>query len=715
MAVNFKKIRKNPFGTHFEIETGRLAKLANGSVLARYGDTMVLATAVAEDEKIEGADFLPLTVNYQEKTYAAGKIPGGYIKREGRPSEKEVLTSRLIDRPVRPLIPREFTYSTQVIVTVISSDQENDPDVLSVTAASAALTVSDIPFGGPLAAVRVGKIGGKLVCNPTRTQLQDSTMDIIVAGTSEAVVMVEGEAKEVPEPEIVEAILFGHQSLQPFIEAQHELIEGAEIVKRQVPEPPEDAALVELVREFAAPRLRDALVVPSKEERHARTKALYEELVETLLPRYPEGEEQIARAFDKLKKEFVRELIVKERLRVDGRGYTDIREIWGEVGFLPRTHGSALFTRGETQALVVATLGTTYDEQRVDALEGEYTKRFMLHYNFPPFCVGETSFRLGPGRREIGHGHLAERAIQCVLPDKESFPYTIRIVSDILESNGSSSMATVCGASLSLMDAGVPINAPVAGIAMGLIKEEDQFVILTDILGDEDQLGDMDFKVAGTASGVTALQMDIKVSGITEAVLTRALEQAHEARLFVLEKMRQIIDAPRSDISPYAPKIVSFKIKPEKIKDVIGPGGKVIKKIIEDTGVVIDVQDDGTVTIASPDGPSCERARAIVEDLVREAEPGKVYLGKVKRILDFGAIVELFNGVDGLLHISELAPRRVRAVSDILKEGDEVLVKCLSVEKDGKIRLSRKEALSENIDDYRKKTAEKEPVPKGGS
>jgi len=715
LAVNFKKIRKNPFGTLFEIETGRLAKLANGSVLARYGDTMVLATAVAEDEKIEGTDFLPLTVNYQEKTYAAGKIPGGYIKREGRPSEKEVLTSRLMDGPVRPLIPREFTYSTQVIVTVISSDQENDPDVLSVTAASAALTVSDIPFGGPLAAVRVGKIGGKLVCNPTRTQLQESTMDIIVAGTSEAVVMVEGEAKEVPESEIVEAILFGHESLQPFIEAQHELIEGTEIVKRQVPEPAEDPALVEEVRAFVAPRLREALVVPSKEERHARTKALYEELVAALLPRYPECEEQMARAFDKLKKEFVRELIVKERLRVDGRGYKDIREIWGEVGFLPRTHGSALFTRGETQALVVATLGTTYDEQRVDALEGEYTKRFMLHYNFPPFCVGETSFRLGPGRREIGHGHLAERAIQCVLPDKEAFPYTIRIVSDILESNGSSSMATVCGASLSLMDAGVPIKAPVAGIAMGLIKEDDQFVILTDILGDEDQLGDMDFKVAGTAGGVTALQMDIKVSGITEAMLTRALEQAHEARLYVLEKMREIIDAPRSDISPYAPKIVSFKIKPEKIKDVIGPGGKVIKKIIEETGVVIDVQDDGTVTIASPDGPSCERARAIVEDLVREAEPGKVYLGKVKRILDFGAIVELFNGVDGLLHISELAPRRVRAVSDILKEGDEVLVKCLSVEKDGKIRLSRKEALSENIDDYRKKTAEKEPVPKGGS
>jgi polyribonucleotide nucleotidyltransferase len=702
---NFKSIKRDINGTRFEIETGRLAKLASGAVLARYGDTIVLATVVAEKERMEGEEFIPLTVNYQEKSYAAGRIPGGYFKREGRPTEKEVLVSRLIDRPIRPLLPKDFTYPTQVMVTVISADQENDPDVLSVTASSAALMVSDIPFHGPLAAVRVGRIGGEFVCNPTKTQMAESDMDIVVAGTKDAIVMVEGGADEVPEPEIVDALMFAHSSLKPFLEVQEELVSGLSITKREVPTIEESEELREAVYRIARERLKQAVAIPSKAERKERTQRVYNEVLAELSLKYPDSIEQIPRIFDRLKKEVVRELIVKDKVRLDGRGYKDIRNISIDVGILPRTHGSAIFTRGETQALVVATLGTVYDEQRIESLEGEYTKKFMLHYNFPPFSVGETSFRLAPGRREIGHGHLAERSVMKVLPSKEEFPYTIRVVSDILESNGSSSMATVCGASLSLMDAGVPIKTPVGGIAMGLIKEGDDFVILSDILGDEDQLGDMDFKVAGSQRGVTGLQMDIKVTGVGREVLSQALEQAREARLFVLEKMNEVISKPRPEISPYAPKIITFKIKPEKIKDVIGPGGKVIKKIIELTGVTLDVSDDGTVNIASPDSASCARARAMIEDIVREVEPGKIYIGTVKRILDFGAIVELFNGVDGLVHISELAHKRVKAVSDILKEGDEILVKCLSVDKDGKIRLSRKEALGENIEDYRKKEA----------
>jgi len=697
-----RRIKAQIFGRELEIETGRLAKQSHGAVLARYEGTVVLATVVAANEKTEGEDFLPLTVNYQEKAYAAGRIPGGYFKREGRPSEKEVLTSRLIDRPIRPLIPMDFTFATQILVTVLSADQDNDPDVLSVTAVSAALLVSDVPFDGPAAAVRVGRINGEFICNPTRGELEKSEMDIVVAGTKEAIVMVEGGANEVPEQDIVEAILFGHRGIQEFIKPQELLVSGLSLEKREMPTIVENSALAAGVVSFAKGRLREAIRVASKIERREGIQETLRETVQKLSPDFPGAENQVPKLFDVLKRDLVRELVIQEKRRIDGRGYADIRPISGEVSFLPRTHGSALFTRGETQAAVVSTLGTTYDEQRIDALEGELTKRFMLHYNFPPFSVGEIGNRLGPGRREIGHGALAERALLSVLPPKEKFPYTIRVVSEVLESNGSSSMATVCGGSLSLMDAGVPIKAHVGGIAMGLIKEEDQFVILSDILGDEDQLGDMDFKVAGTLSGVTALQMDIKVKGITREILTKALQQAYEGRVFVIGKMNEIIREPRPDISSFAPRILTIQVKPEKIKDVIGPGGRMIKKIIEATGVEIDIEESGKVNIASSSKDACDKAAEMVKEIVQEIEVGKVYLGTVKRVLDFGAIVELFHNTDGLVHISELAPTRVRKVSDIVKEGDEILVKCIGVENDGKIRLSRKEALEENIEDYRK-------------
>ncbi|GIW47100.1 MAG: polyribonucleotide nucleotidyltransferase [Deltaproteobacteria bacterium] len=702
MVSELRRVKVRVFGREFELETGRLAKQANGAVLARYEGTAVLATVVAGKDRIEGEDFLPLTVNYQERAYAAGRIPGGYFKREGRPSEKEVLTSRLIDRPIRPLIPKDFTYPMQIIVTVLSADQDNDPDVLSVTAASAALCVSDIPFDGPLAAVRVGRINGEFVCNPVRSELERSDMDIVVAGTKEAIVMVEGGANEVPEADIVEALLFGHRCLQEFIKPQEELISGLDIVKREIPSFVEDPVLTERVVEFAREQLKEAICIPYKVKRRERIQEVYQKTIETLLPQFPGMEVAIAKAFEKLKRELVREIVINEKRRIDGRGYKDIRPISGEVGFLPRTHGSALFTRGETQVAVMTTLGTAYDEQRIDALEGEVTKRFMLHYNFPPFSVGEIGTRLAPGRREIGHGALAERALVPVLPSKENFPYTIRVVSDVLESNGSSSMATVCGGSLSLMDAGVPIRAHVGGIAMGLIKDEDRFIILSDILGDEDQLGDMDFKVAGTTEGVTALQMDIKVKGITREILTEALQQAREGRLFIIDKMNEIIKEPRPEISAFAPRIISIQVKPEKIKDVIGPGGRTIKKIIEETGTTIDIEESGRVNIAAYSKEACEKAAAMIKEIVQEVEVGKIYLGTVKKILDFGAIVELFHGVDGLVHISELAPTRVRSVSDIVREGDEILVKCIGIEKDGRIRLSRKEALGENIEDYRK-------------
>lgn len=687
------------FGSKLRLETGRLAKQANGAVLASCGGTTVLATVVASEEKIED-DFLPLTINYQEKSYAAGKIPGGYFKREGRPSEKEILTSRLIDRPVRPLIPKGFSYPTQVIITVISADGENATDVLSVIASSAALMVSDIPFAGPIAALTVGKVDGNLVINPSPEQLETSTMEITVAGTSEAIVMVEGGAKEVSEAEVVEALMFAHTGIKEIVSFENRFVEGIGKEKRQIPAVETDDALAGEVSSSALPFLEQGIIADSKDGRKELIKRTYEEAVKKLAEDRPEDKSRIDKAFDELIKESVRSKIV-EGTRPDGRDYTTVRSIWGEVGLLERTHGSALFTRGETQAIVVATLGTSYDEQRIDALEGDQTRSFMLHYNFPPYSVGETSNRLGPGRREIGHGALAARAIAPVLPDKEDFPYTIRIVSEILESNGSSSMATVCGSSMSLMDAGVPISASVAGIAMGLIKEGDNFVILSDILGDEDHLGDMDFKVAGTQSGITALQMDIKITGITEDILTTALAQAKDGRMHILGKMDEVISGPREELSDYAPRILTMQLKPEKVKVVIGSGGKTIKKIVEDTGAQIDIQDDGLVKIFSPDYEACKKAESIIKRIVEDIVAGKLYVGVVKRILDFGAIVELGPGKDGLLHISELENRRVEKVTDILNEKDEVLVKCLAVERDGRVRLSRKAALDQNIEDYR--------------
>ena len=687
------------FGTKLRLDTGRLAKQANGAVLASCGGTAVLATVVASEEKIED-DFLPLTVNYQEKSYAAGKIPGGYFKREGRPSEKEILTSRLIDRPVRPLIPKGFSYPTQVIVTVISADGENATDVLSVIASSAALMVSDIPFAGPIAALTVGKVDGELVVNPSPEQLETSTMEITVAGTEEAIVMVEGGAKEVSEAEVVEALMFAHEGIKEIISFENSFVEGIGKEKREVPATETDDALEDEVRSSVFPSLEQGIVADSKGGRKELIKRAYEETVKELIEQRPEDKSKIDKAFDELIKDSVRSKIVKGT-RPDGRDYTTVRPITGEVGFLERTHGSALFTRGETQAIVVATLGSSYDEQRIDSLEGDETRSFMLHYNFPPYSVGETSFRLGPGRREIGHGALAARAIKPVLPDKEDFPYTIRIVSEILESNGSSSMATVCGSSMSLMDAGVPISAPVAGIAMGLIKEGDNFVVLSDILGDEDHLGDMDFKVAGTQVGITALQMDIKIAGINESILTTALAQAKDGRMHILGKMEETISGPKEELSEYAPRILTIQVKPDKVKVVIGSGGKTIKKIVEDTGAQIDIQDDGLVKIFSPDYEACKKAESYIKRIVEDVVAGKLYVGVVKRILDFGAIVELGPGKDGLLHISELENRRVEKVTDILNEKDEVLVKCLAVERDGRVRLSRKAALDQNIEDYR--------------
>lgn len=699
MTEQLREMEAELFGAKLRLETGRLAKQASGAALASCGGTTVLATVVASEEKIED-DFLPLTVNYQEKSFAAGKIPGGYFKREGRPSEKEILTSRLIDRPVRPLIPKGFSYSTQVIVTVISADGKNATDVLSVIASSAALMVSDIPFAGPIAALTVGKVDGELVINPSPEQLETSTMEITVAGTEDAIVMVEGGAKEVSEAEVVEALMVAHDGIKEIVSFQNRFVEGIGKEKREVPAVETDDALESEVRSSALPSLEQGIVADSKDGRKKLINQAYEETVKKLIEERPEDKSKIDKSFEELIKDSVRSKIVEGK-RPDGRDYTTVRPIWGEVGLLERTHGSALFTRGETQAIVVTTLGSSYDEQRIDALEGDQTRSFMLHYNFPPYSVGETSFRLGPGRREIGHGALAARAIKPVLPDKEDFPYTIRIVSEILESNGSSSMATVCGSSMSLMDAGVPISAPVAGIAMGLIKEGDNFVVLSDILGDEDHLGDMDFKVAGTQGGITALQMDIKITGINEDVLTTALAQAKDGRMHILGKMEEVISGPKEELSEYAPRILTIQVKPDKVKVVIGSGGKTIKQIVEDTGAQIDIQDDGLVKIFSPDYEACKKAEGIIKRIVEDIVAGKLYVGVVKRILDFGAIVELGPGKDGLLHISELENRRVEKVTDILNEKDEVLVKCLAVERDGRVRLSRKAVLDQNIEDYR--------------
>ncbi len=689
----YKKVEIDFHGRPLSIEVGRMAKQADGSALVTFGETMVLVTVVATRSTREGIDFFPLTCDYQERTFAAGKIPGGFFKREGRPSEKEVLTSRLIDRPIRPLFPEGFACETQVIATVLSHDKENDPDVIALTGASAALQVSDVPFHGPIAAVRMGRLNGQLVVNPTVTQLEQSDLNLVVAGSRDGIVMVEGGAKMLPEDVMLEALFTAHQSLQSLLDMQDELQKAVGEPKRPVAAPSFDQTLFAQVETQLVPRIQAAFQVSGKHERAAAVREAEQEVLATLATEFPERVGALRGMCEAVKSRVMRGAIVSEGRRVDGRGLTDIRSISCEVSVLPRTHGSALFTRGETQALAVATLGTSSDEQKIDALIGEHYKKFMLHYNFPPFSVGEVKFLRSPGRREIGHGALAERALLAVLPGEEEFPYTIRVVSEVLESNGSSSMATVCGGTLSLMDAGVPITAPVAGIAMGLIKEGEAVRILSDILGDEDHLGDMDFKVAGTAAGITALQMDIKIGRVTRDIMREALYQAREGRLHILKAMTAVMEKPRSEMSMHAPRITTLKIRPDKIRDVIGPGGKVIRGIIEETGVKIDVEDDGTVLIASSDGKAMQRAIELVQGITAEAEVGRIYKGTVRKIVDFGAFVEILPGTDGLLHISQIGPGRVNKVSDVLKEGDEVMVKVLEVDRQGKIRLSRKEAM----------------------
>ena len=695
---SYQRVQVDFNGRPLSIETGRMAKQAGGAALVQFGETVVLVTATASSSPREGIDFFPLTCDYQEKTFAAGKIPGGFFKREGRPAEKEILTSRLIDRPVRPLFPKGFRCETQIIATVLSHDKENDPDVLSIVGASTALVLSDVPWLGPIAAVRVGRIGGRFVVNPMTSQLAESDLNLIVAGSRDAIVMVEGGASMLPDQVLLEALFAAHEALQPLIALQEQLQRQVGKLKRTVTEAKTDGALEQQVRQLALPKLRAALATSVKQERYAALDAARQDVVSAVANGSPERAKEVGDIFDRLTRDVVRETIVHERRRIDGRGLADIRPISCEVEVLPRTHGSALFTRGETQALVVTTLGTSSDEQKIDALIGETYKKFMLHYNFPPFSTGEVKFLRGPGRREVGHGALAERALTPVLPGEEEFPYTIRIVSEVLESNGSSSMATVCGGSLSLMAAGVPVKAPVAGVAMGLIKEGDEVRVLSDILGDEDHLGDMDFKVAGTEQGVTAVQMDIKIGGVTRAVMQQALEEARTARLHILGVMSRTLARPHSELSMYAPRIITLHIKPDRIRDLIGPGGKVIRGITEETGVKIDVEDDGTVYVASADGTSMQIAIDKIRAVTAEAEVGKVYRGTVRKIVDFGAFVEIFPGTDGLVHISQLAHERVRKVSDVLKEGDVIDVKVLEVDKSGKIRLSRKETLKKPAD-----------------
>jgi polyribonucleotide nucleotidyltransferase len=680
------------------IETGRLAKQADGATVVRYGDTVVLATAVSSKDKRD-VDFLPLTVEYKENFYAAGRIPGGYFRREGRLTEKETLTSRLIDRSCRPLFPEGYPYDSQIMLSVISTDQQNDSDVLALCAASAALWVSDIPFNGPIAGVRVGRMDGKLVVNPTAKQRLTSDLDLVVACSKEAIVMVEGGAEEISEADMVKALEFAQAACQPILKAQEELRAERGVKVRAFDQlAKHDPELKARCRALSWDGIAKGYGIAEKHERYGFLRANRGKLMEALKAELGEGfaakEKQVKAIYEDLKYEYMRELTCNGG-RIGGRAHDEVRAISIEVGALPRTHGSAVFQRGETQALVVATLGTGDDEQRIETLSGEVSRRFMLHYNFPPFSVNETKPLRGPGRREIGHGALAERALRNMLPTKDDFAYTVRIVSDILESNGSSSMASVCGGTLSMMDAGVPLKAPVAGIAMGLVKEGDKIAILSDILGDEDHLGDMDFKVCGTTKGITAVQMDIKITGLTMEIMLRAMEQARRGRVHILEKMALALPAPRKEISQYAPRITSIQIRQEYIKNVIGPGGKVIKDIINRTGCSINIEDSGKIDIASADGEAVKVAISMIQALTREAEVGRIYLGTVRRVVEFGAFVEIFPGTDGLIHISELADKRVNTVTDVVKEGDEVMVKVISIDGSGKIRLSRKQALAE--------------------
>jgi polyribonucleotide nucleotidyltransferase len=722
-----EKIELEIGGKKLTIETGRVARQADGAVTVRLADTMILATCVCSKEKKkerEGQkpqDFLPLTVDYREKAYAAGKIPGGFFKREGRPSEKEVLSARLIDRPLRPLFPEGYFNEVQVMVMVLSSDQENDADILGIIGASQALLLSQIPFDQPIGAVRIGRIDQKRVVNPTFSELEESDINLVVAGTEESIIMVEGACQEISEDELLLALELGHQEIKKIIQVERELAQRCGQPKEKVEVVSPDPELLKLTEALTLDKIKEANHTTDKTARQKILDDLYQDTIQKLSERFarpttddqtmvgqekvwsPEKETEVFKILQEIERREMRRMMVETGRRIDGRDDKTVRPISCEIGVLPRTHGSALFTRGQTQCLAVTTLGTKMDEQRIDDLEGESTKSYMLHYNFPPFSVGESRPVRGPGRREIGHGALAERSIQSVIPKEEVFPYTVRIVSDILESNGSSSMATVCGSSLSLMDAGVPIKAPVAGIAMGLIKEHDNTVILTDILGVEDHFGDMDFKVAGTREGITAFQMDIKISGLELELIKRALVQAKDARLYILDVMEKTIAKPRPELSVYAPRIVILKIKVDKIGEVIGPGGKMIRSIIEKSGAKIDIEDDGTIFIATPDQKALEIAQDLIMKLIEEPEINKVYTGKVKRIMPFGAFVEILPGQEGLVHISELDSKRVQNVEDIVKMGDEIPVKVIGIDSDGKIKLSRKACLPHTTMSVRKK------------
>ncbi|MBD8891854.1 polyribonucleotide nucleotidyltransferase [Roseibium litorale] len=689
---NIHRVEVEWGGRPLVLETGKVARQADGAVMASYGETKVLATVVSAKSPKPGQDFFPLTVNYQEKAFAAGKIPGGYFKREGRPSEHETLTSRLIDRPIRPLFADGYKNDTQVVITVLSHDMENAPDILAMVASSAALTLSGVPFMGPIGGARVGFINGEYVLNPLVDDMAESSLDLVVAGTADAVLMVESEAKELDEDTMLGAVMFGHRGFQPVIDAIIKLAETAAKEPREL-NVPDHSALFEQIKGIAAEDLKAAYKITAKTERKNAVDAAKAKVVEAVITNAGENAPEgtvVGELFKKLEAEIVRGAIIETGTRIDGRDLSTVRPIVSEVGILPRAHGSSLFTRGETQGLVVATLGTGEDEQFVDALEGTYKSHFMLHYNFPPYSVGETGRMGSPGRREIGHGKLAWRAINPMLPAKHDFPYTLRVVSEITESNGSSSMATVCGTSLSLMDAGVPLKAPVAGIAMGLIKEGDKFAVLSDILGDEDHLGDMDFKVAGSENGITALQMDIKIDGITEEIMKVALGQAKDGRIHILGEMAKAITTARSELGEHAPRIEVMKIPVDKIREVIGSGGKVIREIVEKTGAKVNIEDDGTVKIASSDGKAIKAAVNWINSIAAEPEVGMIYEGTVVKCVDFGAFVNFFGAKDGLVHISQLAPKKVAKVTDVIKEGDKVWVKLMGFDERGKVRLSMK-------------------------
>ncbi len=692
---NEKSIEVDIGGRAITFATGKIAKQASGSVVVKSGDTIVLVTAVA-DKASKNLGFLPLTIEYQERMYAAGRIPGSYFRREiGRPSEKETLTCRLIDRPLRPLFPEGYSSETQVIATVFSADQNIDPDILALNGASTALLLSDIPFTVPVAAARVGYVDGQFVLNPDTAQLAKTSINLVVAGTRNAVVMVEGKAEEMSEDMVLEAIFFAHDAIQPLIEVQLELQRQAGKEKRPVIAPEENVSLRQLVEAAAAAGMDEVVVITDKMARSDRYSRLKEEVLAQIDPDLYTDPAEVTGLLSAYQKQVMRDLIVRKGLRLDGRSFEDVRPINCEVGVLPRAHGSALFTRGETQALVIGTLGSERDEQHLEGLSGDVYRRFMLHYNFPPFCVGEVRFLRGPSRRDIGHGTLARRGVEAVLPAADSFPYTIRVVSEVLESNGSSSMATVCGASLALMDAGVPVKAPVSGVAMGLIKEGDQVVVLTDILGDEDHLGDMDFKVVGTRKGITGLQMDIKIDGVNREIMGRALNQAKSGLIHILEKMEEALSSPRAVVSEHAPKYVTMKIHPDKIRDIIGPGGKIIREMTTEFESKIDVDDDGTIKIFSANAETASALVKRIEQITAIPEVGRIYEGEVRTIKDFGAFVQIFPGTDGMVHISELTNERVKNVTDVIKEGDIIRVKVIDVDNRGRIRLSRKAALAE--------------------